>query len=225
MWSTVHVSAFWAQNLPAELTVHQNEHLKPHSLQQSSTLNGATLIFKSSLKTTATFLIMFIRLQYFTLPFISALGYFLFLSLREWNWQMIQKCILFFGKCSWTLLKIWEKICRTWLMCCKFLSSICLILCVSLLWVCFYCRIGCNILFKLNLISQRSNYSCYINCCWFFKLLSKVMGNIAFVFIQSVSRLCSLVGVLHKSIKTPWNILVGCSINWHNVSEQISYNL
>lgn len=49
MWSAVHIPAFRAQNLPAELTVHQNEHLKPHSLQQSSTLNGATLIFKSTL--------------------------------------------------------------------------------------------------------------------------------------------------------------------------------
>lgn len=46
MWS---FSAFQAQNLPAELTARWTEHLKPHSLQQSSTLNGATLIFKSTL--------------------------------------------------------------------------------------------------------------------------------------------------------------------------------
>ena len=85
MYSTVHVSAFEAQNLPAELTVHQNEHLKPHRLQQSSTLNGATLIFKSTINNNSYFLMMFIGLlQHLTLPFISALGYFfLFPSLIE----------------------------------------------------------------------------------------------------------------------------------------------
>lgn len=63
--------------------MHRNKHLKPHSLQQSSTLNGATLIFKSTLKTTAPFLMMFIRVvRHFTLPFISALGFF-FVSFFE----------------------------------------------------------------------------------------------------------------------------------------------
>lgn len=178
MWSAVHVSAFWAQNLPAELTVHQNEHLKPHSLQQSSTLNGATLIFKSTLKTTATFLMMFIRVVHFTLPFISALGYFFvsFFERMKLTDDFKKKAFYFLENAAEGCWKSGKKyVERDW--CVVNSCHLYVLICVYLFYG--FVSIGCKILFKLNLIFQWSNYSCHINCCWFFKLLSKVMGNIA----------------------------------------------
>lgn len=108
----------------------------PHSLQQNSTLNGATLIFQSAQNNISysTFHIMFIILvsAYSMLLFDSdSICTRTFLSfLWENETGRWQKCIFLAKaqehKCT-SATGIWvkKKIYRTWLLCCKFLSFIC----------------------------------------------------------------------------------------------------
>lgn len=112
-----------------------------HTVYSRAQLSMVPLWFSNQQKKQQLFLMMFIRrLQHLTLAFISALGYFLlllFLSLREWTWQMIKIDFIFsffFGKRSKTLLKIWGKKYVERDCCVVNSCHLCLKLCVSLFW-------------------------------------------------------------------------------------------
>lgn len=136
--------AFWEHGLPGwlrEPALHKLAISKcsrastsnPHSLQQNSTLNGAILIFQpaqnsKSYYSVHMFIIVVLTYSMFLFFFDSiCTRIFLFFSERM---KLADDKMHLFGKCTgaqmyfcyWNLGKI---IYRTWLMCCKFLSSIC----------------------------------------------------------------------------------------------------
>lgn len=137
--------AFWEHSLPVDwqglrptnLQSQNAPELAPqiHTVYSRTQLSMVPFWFSNlHKKPTVTVHIMFIIL-------VSAYGMFLFyydsictriffsfFSLREWNWQMT-KCIFLANaqehKCT-SATEFWgKKIYRTWLLCCKFLSSIC----------------------------------------------------------------------------------------------------
>lgn len=132
----------------------------------------------------------------------SAYGTFLFyynsvctriFSFRtEWKWQMT-KCIFLANtqehKCT-SANGIWVKYIYIERDCCVVNSChlYVLNLCVSN----FVVIVELAVIFclKMDLIFQRSDYGCHINCCWFFGIVIKGVGKYCFVYIQSIYRLC-----------------------------------
>lgn len=156
------------------------------------------------------FLMMFITSTfYFTFHFCTRIIFFFF-GFFLWEnepdrWEKLILVFIFLENAAERCWKSGKKYVER--DCCAVNSCHLYVLICVYLFFGFVSIVELAVIFCLNWIwFQWSNYSCHINCCWFLKLLSKVLGNIGLIYIQSVSRLCSLVGVLHNSIETPWNI-------------------
>lgn len=210
----------------------------PHSLQQNSTLNGAILIFQTAQKTNSysTFHILFIIL-------VSAYSMFLFyydsictriffsFFLFSERMKPVDDKMHLSGKCTgaqmyfcyWNLgkKKYIERDCCVVNSCHLYVLN----LCVSI----FVVIVELAVIFclKMDLIFQWIDYGCHITCCWFLKLLSKVLGNIAlFIFNQFLDCVSLLVYFTNLSgCSLDYMTYPGYSKSWHNVSKQICYDL